>query len=173
MSGLKQAARAGLRRGVALVPLGLLRRWMPRELTALFYHAVSDEEMPHVEHLYPPLSVAQFEASLVYLKRHFNPVGYDDVHRWFSDGVDLPERAVHLSFDDGFGECCRVVMPLLQKHGVSCTFFVTTDWIDNRAMFYRNKVSLCIGALRNLDRDALAMVLTSLSNALERPVRTA
>jgi peptidoglycan/xylan/chitin deacetylase (PgdA/CDA1 family) len=171
IAGVKRGLKTGLRQGIGMLPLSVLRRWQPRALTAIFYHAVSPEPLPHVAHLYPPLTPAQFEAALQYLQRHFHPVSYDQIHDWYAGRAELPPRAVHLSFDDGFGECYRVVVPLLLQYGIPSTFFVTTDWIDNRAMFFRHKVSLCIDALRHLERDALAMVLGSLSNALGWPLR--
>lgn len=148
------------------VPLWLYRRLFPQELTAFFYHAVSDDEMPHVKHLYPPVAVERFERALLYLKRNFNPVTYAEVHQHVGEGTTLPDRAVLLSFDDGFGECFSVVRPLLLKHDIACTFFVATNWLDNQAMFYRNKVSLCIEAMRMCEKDAKAMVLNSLTNVL-------
>ncbi len=148
---MKNIAKSFLRSVSKLIPLWMYRRLFPRDLTAFFYHAVSDEAMPHVKHLYPPAAVERFENALIYLRRHFNPVSYAEVHAHVVNGASLPARAVHLSFDDGFGECYTVARPLLLKYEMPCTFFVATDWIDNQAMFYRNKVSVCIEALRGLD----------------------
>lgn len=157
---------------IKLMPLWAYQRLFPRDVVAFFYHAVSDEAMLHVKHLYAPVPVQRFENALIYMKRHFNPVSYAEVHAHVLNGAALPARAVHLSFDDGFGECFSVVRPLLLKYEMACTFFLATDWIDNQAMFYRNKVSLCIEAMVDMDKDARAMVLNSLTNVLERTLKT-
>ncbi len=130
-----------------LIPLRLYRVLLRRPHVDFFYHAVSDEQMPHVRWLYPVVPVDAFEAALRYIKAHYTPVGYAQLHAHFTEGAPLPPNAAHLSFDDGFRQCFDVVRPLLLKYEIPCTFFVATDWVDNRVMFYRNKVSLCIERL--------------------------
>jgi peptidoglycan/xylan/chitin deacetylase (PgdA/CDA1 family) len=127
--------------------------------------------MPLVQHLYPPVPVASFEAALVDLKRRFTPVDYTALALRSNASVGRA-NAVHLSFDDGFVECFTVVRPLLLKQAIPCTFFVATDWLDNRAMFYRNKVSLCIEALRGLEQDAARMAFTSLNHAFDLSIKS-
>jgi peptidoglycan/xylan/chitin deacetylase (PgdA/CDA1 family) len=83
------------------------------------------------------------------------------------NGRPLPARALHLSFDDGFAECYAVARPLLLKHGIPCTFFITSGWVDNQRMFYRNTVSLCLERLAELPHDAARMVFTSLNHAVD------
>jgi len=150
----------------------MYRRLFPRKLTAFFYHAVSDESLPHIKHLYTVVSVERFENALLFLKKNFNVVSYAEVHDHVFNGASLPEKAVHLSFDDGFGECFTVVRPMLLKHEVPCTFFVASDWIDNRAMFFRNKVSVCAETMRRFDKAALEMALTNLSKVLDMHFRS-
>lgn len=127
-----------------IISLRLYPVLIRRDVIGVFYHAVSDEPMEHVRHLYPVVPVAQFETALRYLKSQNNFVSYEQLHVHHMEGTPLPPRAVHLSFDDGFAECFTVVRPLLRKYDIPCTFFVATDWLDNRAMFYRNKASLAI-----------------------------
>ncbi len=134
-----------------LIPPGLYPRLLRRAVIDFFYHAVSDDPMPHVRHLYPVIPVAVFEASLRYLKQNHTFVDYAQLHAHVFNGAPLPPRAVHLSFDDGYAECFTVVRPLLLKHGVPCTFFLTTGLIDNKILFYRNKQSLCIERLNGVD----------------------
>ncbi|UYN89764.1 MAG: polysaccharide deacetylase family protein [Anaerolineales bacterium] len=156
-----------LLRGVGrALPLGAYQALFPRDVVGVFYHSVSDEVLPHVQHLYAPEPVARFEAALEYIKRHYILVSDAQIEAHRLHGEPLPRRAMHLSFDDGFSECYSVVRPLLLKHRIPCTFYVTTSWLDNASMFYRNKTSLCIEQMRTLERDAAKMVLTSLNNAL-------
>ncbi len=126
------------------IPLGVFPYLVRREVLGLFYHMVSDEPAAHMKHLYPPVPVAAFEAALVYLKKRYRMLSYEDYLSLQAAGDQMPPRAMLLSFDDGYRECFTVVRPLLLKHQIPCTFFVTTDFVDNGALFYRNKVSLCI-----------------------------
>lgn len=148
------------------MPLRLYPYWIRREVVGIFYHSVSDERLPHVQHLYPPEPVARFEGALAYIQKNFKPVTEDQLEAHRLQGASLPRGALHLSFDDGFAECYTVARPLLLKFGIPCTFFITSDWVDNKTMFYRNKVSLCIERLAELPHDAARMIFTSLNNAL-------
>jgi peptidoglycan/xylan/chitin deacetylase (PgdA/CDA1 family) len=121
-----------------LLPLQVYGRLLPREVVGLCYHVVSERTLPHVAHLYPYKNPEQFEADLVYLKRSFRVVSYAEL----LEGAAEP-NSVHLSFDDGYAECFSVIRPILQKHGLPCTFFVNTGVLDNRRMLAFNRVSLC------------------------------
>ncbi len=154
----------GVRRSI---PLSVYPLIIPREVVGVFYHAVSDERLAHIQHLYPPEPVARFEAALQYIQKNFTVVTSDAVEANRLHGQPLPARALHLSFDDGFAECDTVARPLLLKYKLPCTFFITSDWVDNTKMFYRNKASLCIERLAELEQDAAKMVFMSLNNALD------
>ncbi len=149
------------------MPLAIYPYLIRRDVIGLFYHSVSDQPLPHIQHLYPPELVARFEAALRYIKRRHRLVTDAELEAHRLHGKPLPGRALHLSFDDGFAECFTVARPLLLKHKIPCTFFITSGWVDNQRMFYRNKASLCIEQMRSLEHDAAKMVLTSLNNALD------
>ena len=129
---------------------------------------VTDEYPRHVAHISPCKSSAQFEADLEYLTKHYEVIGYEELcerragseeQRARKNGSTSPalrsrlsalRPSVVLTFDDGYRECFEVVRPLLLKYKVPAIFFVTTDFIDNRQLFFRNKVSLCIDRILGL-----------------------
>jgi peptidoglycan/xylan/chitin deacetylase (PgdA/CDA1 family) len=140
-----------------LIPLWLYPALMPRDWIDFFYHAVSDRPMEHVRHLYPVVPVAKFEDALRYLQEKYTLVSYAQLHAQRLGEPDqaraFPVDAAHLSFDDGFQACFSVVRPLLLRQEIPATFFLVTDWIDNQAMFARNKVSLCLEYLQEQPQD--------------------
>lgn len=144
---MKKALTFSLETISRLIPLSLYPRIVQREWIDFFYHAVSDDPMPHVRHLYPVVPVADFESALLYLKANYTFVEYAQIHAHVFEGTPLPSKAVHLSFDDGYAECYSVVRSLLLKHEIPCTFFLTAGLIDNHILFYRNKQSLCVERL--------------------------
>lgn len=151
------------------IPLAFFPYIVPRDVIGVFYHAVSDEPMPHVKHLYPPISVAAFEDSLLYLKKHYTLVDTNQIFAHYMQSKPLPRNAAFVSFDDGFVECFSVVRPLLLKHKIPCTFFLPTDFIDNKNLLFLSKASLAIDLLVNCSqsqaRELLAKVkdLTGIS----------
>jgi peptidoglycan/xylan/chitin deacetylase (PgdA/CDA1 family) len=86
----------------------------------LLYHRI--DATPDVHGLgVPP---ALFESHLQWLSANCRIVPIDDL---LSTPVEeLPDRAVALTFDDGYEDNLRVAMPLLQQFGCAATFFVTT-----------------------------------------------
>ena len=134
-----------------MLPARAYRRLIKRRVLGLFYHVVSDERLPHVENLYPYKTPGMFERDLRYLRQHFVLLSEPDLRS--GPKHDLPKRpmSIAVTFDDGFSECASIVRPILLKHAVPCFFFVTTDFLDNKTLHYRGKVSLCIDALTDLD----------------------
>jgi hypothetical protein len=58
-----------------------------------------------------------------------------------------------------------VVRPLLLKHGIPCTFFVTTGVLDNRELLVFNKVALALEALHRAPPQEPKEVLSAMSAA--------
>lgn len=155
---------------VRSLPLAAYRRLYPRTPLGFFYHLVSDEQLPHIQHLYPYKSTAAFEADLLWLKANTNLIGYPELLGYICDQATLPTTAAYISFDDGFRECYDVARPLLLKHRVPCIFFLTTDWIDNRDLFFRSKVSLILDHLAIHSPEARALAVRSAGERFNAPV---
>ena len=47
----------------------------------------------------------------------------------------LPARAACITFDDGYRDNFEVACPILQRYGLTGTFFVATDFLDGGRMF--------------------------------------
>ena len=84
-----------------------------------------------------------FERQLVFLKRACNVVDNDQMLA-FVGGAKLPKNPVHITFDDGYLDNHDVVLPLLQRHGLKATFFVTTSYIERRRLFWWDRINLLV-----------------------------
>lgn len=109
-----------------------------------FYHMISDGEAPHVKHLYTFRSIEAFEADLDHFLTHYRPIDLHELRTSVKNGQGIPAKRFFLSFDDGFKELYDNVRPLLLRKGIPATFFINSAFLDNRDLFYRNKVSLLI-----------------------------
>ena len=138
-------------------PVQLLEALVPRDVIGFCYHAVSDRPLPHVQSLYRCKSVAQFKRDLDFLQRNYRIIGYEDVERARMQPRGKRPCAV-ITFDDGLAECHDIVRPVLLEYGLPAIFFVTTEFLDNRRLFYRQKVALCIDAYDRLSADAASAV---------------
>jgi peptidoglycan/xylan/chitin deacetylase (PgdA/CDA1 family) len=147
----RKAARFALRQ----VPTGLYRCVIPRDAIGFVYHTVASRPLPHVKHLYAFKTPEEFEQDIQFFRSRYSFLSLDDL-RYAKPRGKRP--GLFITFDDGMAECFRVVRPILLKHRVPCVFFITTAFLDNKEMFYRHKVSLCIEAVNtapNGRQDAL------------------
>lgn len=106
------------------------------------FHTVSDVPLLHIKHIYEPRTTAQFRADIDFFLKYYRPV---DIFEVIQKKASLrKEPHFFLSFDDGMSELYHIVMPILQEKGVPCTVFLNPDFVDNKHLFYRHKVSLLI-----------------------------
>ncbi len=131
-----------------------------------YYHAVSDEPLPHIRHLFEARGVKQFEADLDYLLATHVPIDAAALLR-IATGLDRPKRnAFFLSFDDGFREFHDIAAPILLRKGVPAALFITTSLLGNRTLFRRHKASLLATALA--ERDITASLREEISLRFEQ-----
>ena len=151
------------------MPRQLLSALVPRDVIGFCYHTVSDSPMPHVRSLYHCKSVAQFRRDIELLQQRYRVLGYEELvaRRSRTDGA---APAVVITFDDGLSECYDVVRPILLEYGVPAIFFVTTGFLDNRRLFYRQKVALCIEAYSALVPNARAAARRDVALCFDTPL---
>ena len=56
---------------------------------------------------------------------------------------------------------------MLARYDLPALFFVTTDFLDNRRLFYRNKYSLCMTRLQAMEPSRLDKVLATVSTRFD------
>ncbi len=101
----------------------------PQMVPIVVYHSIAD---PH-EHVLHRLSlpVKLFERQMAYLHRHgFQAVDLGTIQAHLADGRALPDKAVGITFDDGYLDNWVHAYPILKRYGMKATLFVTTDFIE-------------------------------------------
>jgi peptidoglycan/xylan/chitin deacetylase (PgdA/CDA1 family) len=145
--------------------------WLPvRVLMALAgvnpavvcYHIVSDEQVPHVKHLYPFRKVEEFRKDLEVLCKFYHVVSLHDLIAHVATGKVIPKNSLLLTFDDGFREVYDVIAPILFQEGVPATFFLATAFLDNLDMADHNKISLLLEHLEEMAEDAPRREITDI-----------
>jgi peptidoglycan/xylan/chitin deacetylase (PgdA/CDA1 family) len=117
------------------VPLNLLMTGQDFPPFLPFYHVVSDEILDYINS-YAARNTQQFEKELDYLLKIYEPVDLKTIITTQS------KKQMHLTFDDGLVECSTLIAPVLKRKGIPATFFINTDFIDNKALFHRFKRSI-------------------------------
>ena len=122
-----------------------------------FYHTISNQQVSHIGNLYPVRNEQLFIKDIDFLLKHFEPVNIDVINTKIKNNELFTKPSFHISFDDGLSELYETVLPILEKKGIPATFFINTDFVDNKALFYRYKVSLIIEELKS-NKDLLIPV---------------
>ena len=100
----------------------------PAGFPILEYHMVKEnpsaDERPYVV---PP---ADFAAQLDYLTAEgYTTITPQDYARARKGKQQLPEKPVILSFDDGYEDNYRVILPMLEERGMKAVFYMVTNEI--------------------------------------------
>lgn len=96
----------------------------------LLYHRVADERDRHDLTITP----AEFEAHLAWLRGNCSVVSLGELLG--TPVADLPERAVAITFDDGYVDNLDRAAPALVRAGLPATFFVTSRWLRQPGEFW-------------------------------------
>jgi peptidoglycan/xylan/chitin deacetylase (PgdA/CDA1 family) len=102
-----------------------------QRLSILIYHRV----LPERDELLAATPTARdFDWQMGLLARHFQPMALADALARLDAGT-LPERAVCVTFDDGYADNAIVALPILKKWRVPATVFVASGYLNGGRMF--------------------------------------
>jgi peptidoglycan/xylan/chitin deacetylase (PgdA/CDA1 family) len=99
-----------------------------RRLPVLLYHHIG----PARSGTFPELTVSseKFDRQMRWLAR-WGYVGIrpSDWLRWLREGTGLPEKAVLITFDDGYADLTEHALPVLRRHRFGAVVFVVTGQV--------------------------------------------
>lgn len=91
------------------------------------YHHVATDTPPSTS-----ISPADFRAHLEYLRTDgFSVIALDTMLDAITKGDELPDKAVAITFDDGYISIYDTAFPMLQEYGYPFTLFLSTGPINN------------------------------------------
>lgn len=137
----KQAFAAGLHAlGVDRVLLHLRRR----EPLVLRYHRVyPDGTQPFYE---LGIERSLFEAQLEFLSRNFRVVPLEAILDAVRTRQPLPERAVAITFDDGYRDNLTEAWPALRARNLPATLFVAVENVDRGRGLWWDRLAAAVQA---------------------------
>ena len=103
------------------------------------------------------LEVKDFKRQLDFFKENFNVVTMEEVIEAVQEGKKLPEKALLLTFDDGYTDNYTVALPLLLERGLQGSFFVPAKPLDKGGLLEVNKIhfTLAKGNEKDIVKDIL------------------
>jgi peptidoglycan/xylan/chitin deacetylase (PgdA/CDA1 family) len=123
-----------MRRGVRR--LRQIARW-PRNragqrVLILLYHRVAE---PRSDPWFLSVTPRNFAEHLEVLRRYAHPISLQRLSQGLLEG-GLPERAVVVTFDDGYADNLHDAKPLLARYNVPATVFLATGYIGHEREFW-------------------------------------
>jgi peptidoglycan/xylan/chitin deacetylase (PgdA/CDA1 family) len=100
-------------------------------LSIFIFHRV----LPQPDPLQPyEPSVAEFDWMVGFIARYFRVLPLAEAAQALARGK-LPAAAAAITFDDGYADNHDLALPVLQRHGVTATFFIATGYIGGGRMW--------------------------------------
>ncbi len=118
---------------------------MNKLLYIAMYHYTRDlknSRYPKIKGLDLPL----FRQQLDYFEQNFNVVSMEQVIEATLYGGNLPDKALLLTFDDGYIDNYTVAMPLLQQHNMKGSFFIPGKTITENVLLDVNKIHFILAS---------------------------
>ena len=95
-----------------------------KEICVLIYHSIGKNKW------YASVNPIAFRMQMRYLRKHYNVVPLDDIVKYKQGEINLPDKSVAITFDDGYADNYKVAWPILKRNNLPFTIFVTTN-LDN------------------------------------------
>jgi peptidoglycan/xylan/chitin deacetylase (PgdA/CDA1 family) len=129
MTSAKQAVKQGILRSRILRAAG---SWASSKVVILRYHSVLEDPAPFAQTIGWGIihAAAAFAEQIEMVARYYKPVSIGDVQAFLNGGKNVPERAVAVTFDDGYADNYEVAAPVLDRFGVPGAFYATIKNVD-------------------------------------------
>jgi peptidoglycan/xylan/chitin deacetylase (PgdA/CDA1 family) len=129
-------------------------------LSILIFHRV----LPRADPMHDAeVTAAGFNDICVWLRNWFNVLPLEQAVAGLRART-LPSRALAITFDDGYSDNHDIAAPILRRHSLPATFFVSTGYLDGGLM-WNDKV---VEAVRKCQSHALDLAM--LPSGLDAPL---
>ncbi len=128
----------------SFIPLDISKKIYSNKIIFPFYHAVTDQVPAHLKNLYPIKNVKQFSNDLDFLLKKYKVIDFEQVKNIINGNLKLNKPAFFVTFDDGLSQVFDIIAPILKQKGIPSAFFINSDFVDNKKMFFKFKMTLLL-----------------------------
>ena len=148
--------------------LGFANKVSRPTLTVLTYHRVLDinREKYLFDEGVVSASSSKFERQIRYIKKNFTPLSFSLLKMYLEKENGIPKNSLIITFDDGYKDNYEIAYPILKKYNVPATFFLTTNFIGERKLFWWDKVAYIV---KNTTKD---LIMIEQPEKIVLPIRT-
>ncbi|MBD3347911.1 MAG: polysaccharide deacetylase family protein [Candidatus Eisenbacteria bacterium] len=104
----------------------------------LRYHSVCDDVGWSGEYIQKSLvtSTEVFDRQMCFLGERYTVVGVPRLAEMLRSGARVPAGLAAVTFDDGYEDNYRKAMPILRRHGLTATFYVTSGCVGDARVLW-------------------------------------
>jgi peptidoglycan/xylan/chitin deacetylase (PgdA/CDA1 family) len=124
---------------------------VPTGITVLIYHRVGSGDGSQMD-----VSPATFDRQMAWLAASARPLSLDAALSEIASGD--PTDGVVVTFDDGTTDWVDTVLPILRRHHVPATFYVTSGFVDGSVELPANGRPISWAGLQELAADDLVTI---------------
>lgn len=120
---------------------GNLRRKITKsQISILAYHRVGSQTDGWSLN---PLCEKIFDYHINYLSKNFKIVSLSNLSEMIRNG-NVPEKAVVITFDDGYKDNYEFAFPILKKYNAPATVFLATGPVEEKNLFWWDKINYAL-----------------------------
>ncbi len=126
----------------------------------LNYHRVGDSSQSLFDRNLWSATDADFDQQMGMIAKQFDVIGLPDFERALHERRG---RYVMVTFDDGYLDNYTNAFPILKRHGVPATFFLTTGFLDSQQVSWWDEIAWMIRTTTVSSLEASRWVSTTIS----------
>ncbi len=115
---------------------GLRHHYRDRLLVLCYHNVVSDELPLDTYRGRNSVRVSQFDRQMATVSKLFSPISGKDLQEHLETGKPLPERAVLVTFDDGYRNNLVYALDCMERHRVPAIIHITTDHVGQSKLLW-------------------------------------
>ncbi len=145
--------------------LGLFSAVTSPRLSILIFHRVH----ARADSIFPQEPDAvRYERLMRFVARCFRVMTLGEAVTCLAEGM-LPSRSLVITFDDGYADNAEVALPILQRYGLTASFFISTGFLNGGRM-WNDSVIECLRACQQseVDLESFGLGRFSLAGTAER-----
>jgi peptidoglycan/xylan/chitin deacetylase (PgdA/CDA1 family) len=139
--------------GIAIFHLGLARaviRGSRQGVRVLLYHTLGPPAAPFTKGLDHPISLDRFELHIDFVTKHYRPITLADL-----ESGAVPQRALLVTFDDGFRSLISHALPTLRDRGILPTVFLIGRVVGGQELPWTHELAWAIHERPERARDII------------------
>jgi peptidoglycan/xylan/chitin deacetylase (PgdA/CDA1 family) len=110
-----------------------------KNFTVVMYHYVREiknSKYPNIK----GLEIKEFISQINYLKKHYTFISIEELYEAYYHNYILPKNPILLTFDDGYKDHYKYVLPVLSKEKVKASFYIPAKTVMENSILDVNKI---------------------------------